>query len=60
MLLDVPAIYDIRENREKIECFVKNTDGGPSDRKILNIELINKNLQYTFMYLKKISGDKFW
>jgi hypothetical protein len=28
-------IYDIRKNREKIECFVKNTDSGPSDRQTL-------------------------
>jgi hypothetical protein len=26
------AIYDIRKNREKIECFVKDIDSGPSDR----------------------------
>jgi hypothetical protein len=26
------TIYDIRRNREKIECFVKNTDSGTSNR----------------------------
>jgi hypothetical protein len=26
------TIYDSRKNREKIECFVKNSDSGPSDR----------------------------
>jgi hypothetical protein len=29
------TIYDIRINREKIECFVKNTYSGPSDRQTL-------------------------
>jgi hypothetical protein len=37
------TIYNIRKNRDKIECFVKNTDSGPSDRQTLNIELMNKN-----------------
>jgi hypothetical protein len=29
------TIYDIRKNREKIECFVKNTDNSPSYRQTL-------------------------
>jgi hypothetical protein len=32
-------IYNIRKNREKIECFVKNTDSGPSDRPSLKCGL---------------------
>jgi hypothetical protein len=32
------TIYDIRKNREKIECFVKNTYSGATDRHTLNIE----------------------
>jgi hypothetical protein len=35
------TIYDIRKDREKIGCFVKNTDRGPSDRQTLNIELMD-------------------
>jgi hypothetical protein len=29
------AIYEMRKSTE--DCFVKNTDSGPSDRQILNI-----------------------
>jgi hypothetical protein len=29
------TINNIRKNREKIKCFVKNTDSGPSDRQTL-------------------------
>jgi hypothetical protein len=29
------TIYDIRKNRVRIECFVKNTDSGPTDRRTL-------------------------
>jgi hypothetical protein len=46
------TIYDIRKNREKIGSFVKNTDIGPSDRQTLTIELMDKNQQHTFMYVK--------
>jgi hypothetical protein len=46
------TIYDMRKNREKIECFEQNTDRGPSDRQTLNIELMNKTSQYIFMYVK--------
>jgi hypothetical protein len=35
-------ICDIKKNREKLECLVKNTDSGPSDRQTLNIELMDK------------------
>jgi hypothetical protein len=28
-VVELATIYDIRKNREKIECFVKNTDSGP-------------------------------
>jgi hypothetical protein len=46
------TIYEIRENREKIGCFVKNTESGPSDMLSLNIELIDKNSKCTVMYVK--------
>jgi hypothetical protein len=29
------TVYDTRKNREKMECFVKYTDSGPSDRRAL-------------------------
>jgi hypothetical protein len=29
------TIYNIRKNRKKIECFVKNTDSDPSERQTL-------------------------
>jgi hypothetical protein len=29
------TIYDIRKNRGKFKCFVKNIDSGPSDRQTL-------------------------
>jgi hypothetical protein len=43
------TIYDIRKNRGKIECSVKNTGSSPSDRQTLYIELMNKNSQPIFM-----------
>jgi hypothetical protein len=46
------TIYEIREDREKIGCFVKNTDSGESERQTLNIGLMDKNSTYTLMYVK--------
>jgi hypothetical protein len=40
------TMYDIRKNTKKIECFVKNTCSGPSDRQSLNTELMDKYSQY--------------
>jgi hypothetical protein len=34
------TMYDIRINREKLECFVKNADSGPTASHTLNIDIV--------------------
>jgi hypothetical protein len=39
------TIYDIRKNRKKIECFVKNTDSCPSDRQALKSGMLDTQVK---------------
>jgi hypothetical protein len=40
---------DSRKHREKIECFVKNTDSGPSDRKTLKMLNLWTKIHSTYL-----------